>query len=65
MPQPKRKQRRVNPHKAPWDKLPIIVWTADPNTPEAGPIDWDQWIDDLNEELEEPDPAPPPRPHHR
>lgn len=26
---PKRPQRRVNPHKAPWDSYPILVFTPD------------------------------------
>ncbi|WP_416957742.1 hypothetical protein ACNKF0_09290 [Nocardioides sp. T5] len=59
MPQPKRKQRRVNPHKAPWDKYPIIVWTPDPNyvEPELTVEDWDAIFNDPSFDLNAPTPA--------
>lgn len=52
MPRGTRKKRRVNPDKAPWDTLPVIVFhpdPADPAAPEPEPVDWGDigdWLDD-------------------
>jgi hypothetical protein len=40
----------VNPDKAPWNQLPIIIWTPDPNYVETPMTDEDwaratQWLD--------------------
>jgi hypothetical protein len=50
-----RKQRRVNPDKAPWDQLPIIVFHPDPSHVET-PMADDNW-DDVVDFLDTYDPA--------
>lgn len=60
MPRSTRKQRRVNPDKAPWDKLPVIVFTPDPDHIET-PMTDEKWADMmpwLNDHDNEPDPDP-------
>jgi hypothetical protein len=47
------RQRRVNPGKAPWDKLPVIVFHPDPNHVEEprtdDDVDWEALLDRLDD----------------